>query len=288
MKKRRALISVLIFIIFSIQIYSQVASTNSANQEELELILKKCAEYCEKLSNSVLDFICNEKIKEEINISGDRQPQEVTELADGTITSVVAGPNMELNTYIYDYQMIRKDNKISNRRILLRENGKKKNEVDAQLKTKRYKHHNILFGPIGLLAELWQPHYDYKIIQRKRFKGDKVVVIEATPKDKIKTSHPYGKVWVREEDFSIVKIEWDQGSLGNLDVLEEDAKRFRSTPAVEIFAEYAFEKNGIRFPNKYSIIETYLRNGVRIFTRSKIITTYKDYKFFTVESAVKY
>jgi len=102
------------------------------------------------------------------------------------------------------------------------------------------------------------------------------------------TNNPYGKVWVREGDFSIVKIEWDQRSLGNLDVLEADAKRFMSTPEVEIYAEYAFEKNGIRFPSKYSIVETYYRGNVRYLTRSKIITTYKDYKFFIVESAVKY
>ena len=288
MKKLKTFISILFFIIFSIQIFSQTDELNTGDQEELDIILKKCAEYCEKLSNSVLDFICNEKIKEEMYIPGDRRSLEFAEFADPTIVSDTDRQNNDIYTYVYDYQMIRKDNKISNRRILLRENGKKKNEVDAKLKTKRFKHHNILFGPIALLAELWQPQYDYKIIQRKKFKGDKVVVIEATPNDKMTESNPYGKVWVREDDFSIVKIEWDQRSLGNLDVLKEDAKRFRSTPRVEIYAEYEYEKNGVRFPNKYVIIETYYRNGARYCTRYKIDTTYKDYKFFTVETGVKY
>ena len=264
MNKQRVFISVLIFVFISIRIFSLTDNSKKSDQEELEIILKECAKYCEKLSNTVLDFICIEKITEVIN------------------------PPRKSNTYTYDYQMIRKDNEIRDRRILLEENGKKKHEEDALLKTKRYKHHNIIFGPIGLLAELWQPQYDYKIIQRKRFKGDKVVVIEATPNDKMTTSNPYGKVWIRESDFCIVKIEWDQRSLGNLDVLEEDAKRFNSTPRVGIYAEYAFEKNGIRFPSKYNIVETYFRNGVRYLTRSRIYTTYKDYKFFTVESAVKY
>lgn len=264
MKKQKVLISILTFILLSIQIYSQADNSKKSDQEELEIILKKCAEYCEKLSNSVLDFVCMEKITETLN------PQRTT------------------NTYTYDYQMIRKNNQIRDRRILLEENGNKKHEEDALLKTKRYKHHDIIFGPIGLLAELWQSQYDYKIIQRKRFKGDKVVIIEATPNDKKTTSHPYGKVWIREGDFCIVKIEWDQRSLGNLDVLEDDAKRFNSTPEVKIYAEYAFEKNGIRFPSKYNIVETYYRERVRYLTRSRILTTYKDYKFFTVESAVKY
>ena len=264
LKKQKVLTSVLTFILLSIQIYSQTDSSKKSDQEELKIILKKCAQYCEKLSNIILDFVCLEIINETVN------PQRTT------------------NTYTYDYQMIRKDNQIRDRRILLEENGKKRHEEDALLKTKRYKHHNIIFGPIGLLAELWQSQYDYKIIQRKRFKGDKVVIIEATPNDKMAASHPYGKVWVREGDFCIVKIEWDQRSLGNLDVLEYDAKRFNSTPEVKIYAEYAFEKNGIRFPSKYNIVETYYQERVRYITRSRIYTTYKDYKFFTVESAVKY
>ena len=263
-KEQKALFSILFCIIFSTQIFGQTEVLKTDNQGELKIILKKCAEYCEKLSNSILDFICNEKIEEEIN------------------------PQRSVYAYTYDYQVIRKDNVISNRRILLKENGKKKNEVDAQLKTRRYKHHNIIFGPIALLAEIWQPYYDYKIIQRKKFKGDMVIVVEATPNDKMTTSNPYGKVWVREGDFSIVKIEWDQKSLPNLDVFEKDAKIFRAKPEIIFNVEYGFEKNGIRFPNKYSVVETYYREGIKNFIRSRLFVTYKKYKFFTVESAVKY
>jgi len=288
MRKNRILLFMLFLIFLSAQFFSQTDNPKMVDQEKLNLILEKCAEYCEKLSNTVLDFICLEKITEEINTFNDRQSREFAELSDPTIAIDTTYPEKNILTYIYDYQMIRKDNKISDRRILLRENGKKMNEVNAQLKTRRYKHHNIIFGPIALFAELWQPQYEYEIIQRKKFKGNRVVIIEATPNEKMTSSNPYGKVWIREDDFSIVKIEWDQRSLGNLTVLKVDARRFESTPKVEIYAEYAFEKNGIRFPNKYSIIETYYRNGIKNFIRCEIITTYKDYEFFTVESAVKY
>ncbi|MCJ7579584.1 MAG: hypothetical protein MUP98_03505 [Candidatus Aminicenantes bacterium] len=264
MKKQKTQLLVLILIIFMIQAFSQANRSLSEDQDDLDEILKKCAEYCERLSNSVLNFVCIEKITESL------YPQRTT------------------NVYMYDYQIIRKDNKISDRRILLRENGKEKHIEDAQLKTKRYKHHNILFGPIGLLAELWHPHYNYKILQRRMFKGDKVVVIEATPKNSEATQNLYGKVWVREADYSIVKIEWDQNSLRDFYLLENDARRFGAKPVVEFYAEYAFEKNDIRVPNKYVIVENYYRYNRKNFTRCKIITSYKDYKFFTVESAVKY
>jgi len=66
MKKQKTIILILFFTIFSLQTFSQTDNPNTDDQEELRVILKKCAEYCEKLSNSVLDFICIEKITETI------------------------------------------------------------------------------------------------------------------------------------------------------------------------------------------------------------------------------
>ena len=278
-----------IFLFFSAPIRGEsFYQKTEISQEQLEEVLKKCAEYCEKLSNSVLDFICAEKITEEIFTPRSKRPTVVSTSSDGATVSAPPRGGSELNIFLYDYQMIRKDNKITNRRILLKENGSKRNEVDAELKTKRFKHHNIIFGPIALLDALWQPQYDYKIIQRKKFKGDAVMVIEATPKDPMKTENPFGKLWVKEDDFSIVKIEWDQGSLPFLDLLEVDAENFNSKPEIKVEAEYSFEKNGIRFPSKYNIVETYYQGARKYFIRSTLDVTYKDYKFFTVTSDVKY
>ncbi len=286
MGKNKTIFLVIFLIFLSAQFFSQTGDPKTSNQDELTQILEKSAEYCKKLSSAVLDFICNEKISEEIN-SGESGGARLVEETDYGAIYDVTIPKNEKNTYIYDYQMIRKDNKISDRRILLRENGDKKNEVDVQIKTKRFKHHNLIFGPIALLAELMQPQYNYKIIEREKFKGDKVVVIEATPKNTNKTDNPYGKLWIKEDDFSIVKIEWNQDSLPNQDFFVEDAEKFNSRPEIKIYTEYAFEKNGIRFPSKYSVIETYYRKGKKNFIRSRMFVTYKDYKFFTVESVVK-
>ncbi|MCJ7582985.1 MAG: hypothetical protein MUP98_20910 [Candidatus Aminicenantes bacterium] len=240
--------------------------------------------------------MCTEKITEEINTVDSREDifesrkREVFEDTSGDILIMTAvwKEGSELNTYVYDYQMVRKDNIITDQRILLRENGKKKHEVDAEPKIKRFKHHNILFGPIALLDIQWQPFYDYKIIQREKFKRDNVVVIEANPKETNTSENPFGKVWVREDDFSIVKIEWDQRSLLNLEVFERDAKIFGARPEIKFTVEYGFEKNGIRFPSKYFVVETYYREGIKYFIRSRLFVTYIKYKFFTVESEVKY
>jgi len=300
MGKNKTILLVLILIFLSAHFFSQIENSDKRDQEELDEILTKCAEYCEKLTHSVLDFVCTEKITEEINtaesVEARKQDIFVSRKRDiigdssGEISKMTSvwKEGSELNTYIYDYQMVRKNKIITNQRILIKENGDKKKEVNAKLKIKRFKHHNILFGPIALLDTQWQPFYDYRIVQREKFKGDNVVVIEATPKATNISENPYGKVWIKEDDFSIVKIEWDQRSLPNLDVFEKDAKNFKARPEIIFNVEYGFEKNGIRFPSKYSVVETYYREGIKYFIRSRLFVTYKKYKFFTVESDVKY
>ena len=124
---------------------------NNNTQSELNEILKKCAEYCQKLETSSLYYICTEEIKERIFYSS----RPVMGIKRHTRF-------FKENTYIYDYQLIRKDKKINERRILIKENGKKKNIKNAQLKTKRFYHEYVIFGPVGLLGGKQQRNFDYK------------------------------------------------------------------------------------------------------------------------------
>lgn len=276
------LVLALAIVIPSISIFGQSAESNSTEQAELEKILEKCAEYCHRLANAALDFVCIEKIKEEIFFRPQTHVSHV-----GTFYST-AGRASRKNVYVYDYQLIRKKLQVKESRILIEENGKKKNEKDTELKTHLFGHQHIIFGPVGLLSEFWQQYYDYRIVKREKFKGDRVIVIEAIPIPHFKTDNLYGKVWIREGDFSIMKIEWEPESLKNYEVIEEIAKKLNAEPEIKLFSEYAFEKNGIRFPSRYLITEGYnQKRGIR-FDRSKTTVTYKDYKFFTVKTEVKY
>ncbi len=288
MKRQVIIISVFILVVFSFPIYSQRTDYDSTDQAELELILKKCAEYCEKLSNSVLDFVCTEKITEVINRYSPRSRRNSLSVrvfqmnAKGEIVSPITK-----NVYIYDYQLIRKENKIRERRILLKENGKTMNEEDAQLKTKRFEHKHVMFGPIGLLSEQSQQYYDYKIVKEKGYKGEKVYVLEITPKPSIEIEALFGKAWIKKSDFSILKIEWNPISLRNYEKIEKIAKKLRAKLEITFVSEYDFEKNNIRFPSKYLVKEVYRTPRQGTFLKSEIKVIYKKYKFFTVEWEVK-
>ena len=268
LKKQRVLISVLIFVLLSFQIFSQTDNSKSGDQEELEKILEKCAEYCERLENSSLYFVCKETIIEEI------RPRY------GSL------PGLEKNKYIYDYQLVRQRDAIDERRILLKENNRKKNIVDAQLKTKRFHHKYIVFGPIGLLGRKQQEIFEYKILKEISYKGEKAVILEALPKFPVEFSALYGKIWIRKRDFNILRIEWEQESLENFEEIEKIAKRLNAKPTIIFVSEYAFEKNEIRFPSKYSVEEIYILFRGFNYSRSKTTVIYDNYKFFTVDSKV--
>lgn len=276
-KKSSLYLLFFVVIIHSISFSLDFNKENGKNQ--LTIILKKCAEYCEKLDNVSLHFVCNEKVKERIFY------------AHGFRTIIRrSSPFYKDNTYLYDYQLIRKNKIIHEQRILLKKNGKEVHEKNASLKTKLFMHKYVIFGPIGLLSAKWQQHHDYKFIKNAKINGEKAIVLKATPKSNNILNHLYGKIWIKKDDSSILKIEWNQASIGNYDKIQEKSKKINAIPRITCISEYGFEKNSIRFPSKYTVKEEYVYKlpQTGTFKNSEIFVKYIDYNFFTVETEVKY
>jgi hypothetical protein len=264
-KKIRTIIIILfMFVMIHIILNLWVQSSEKVRENDLAQILKKTADYCKRLDRIALHFVCNEEIKERLYYRG----RFFTE-----------------NVYVYDYQLIRKGGNIQEQRKLLEENGEERNEPNAKLKTQRFWHKGVIFGPIGLLGGDQQPHHDYKIQKEEKYKGDKCYVIEVVPRPGKKTDYLYGKAWVRKSDCSIMKIEWNQESMGNIEKIRLEAQKLGAKPRITFTSEYALEKNGIRFPSRYAVKEEYVRRYRAKISETRVI--YKDYKFFIVETEVK-
>lgn len=288
MKNRKLTSLLIVLIIISIPIHRLRARSQSVNQEEVKKILEECADYCEKLSHLVLYFVCREEITERINHS---DPKAIGQLAPDDpkrIQKKAQFPLFEKSVYIYDYQLIRRDNKTTEKRILLEENGQKKNEQNAPLKTKRFKHVYMVFGPIGLLSKYYQQFYNFRIVKETKFNGEEVFLIEAAPKSDLKPDKLSGRIWIRKSDFCVLKIKWNQTSLGNYKEIEKIASNLNAIPQITVMTEFDFEKNEIRFPSKFSLEEEYIKPEGGRYKKSEIIVLYKDYKFFTVETEVKH
>jgi hypothetical protein len=92
------------------------------------------------------------------------------------------------------------------------------------------------------------------------------------------------------------RVDWDKESMRNVASLEEETKVRGRTPDLVFRSEYGFEKNGLRFPSRYSISLEWREatpqkllhspeNKMKTATQVEVV--YSDYKFFTVEVEVK-
>jgi len=293
----RGIILVLAFVfvsfVLSQNLCPQAISEEIPSQTELEKILKKTSEYCQRLLNSALHFVCIEEIKERIDYSRDNLPQNYERKKFQPLAGAVQAKqqwitSIKNNTLIYDYQLIRKGGQIGERRILLEENGKKMHEENASLKTELFEHKYVIAGPIGLLSDFWQERHDFRIIKEEKYKGVDTVILEAVPKMPDEVQHLAGRIWISKDDFSILKIEWDQKNIKNFKKIEALAKNLNSRPRIIQVSEYGLEKKGIKFPSRYTVRETYVDRRGQSFLRSETVVIYRDYKFFTVETDVKY
>lgn len=280
------LFSVVIFIQLTGLCHSHnIPGPDTKDQEKLAEILLGCSDYCDNLSNSVLDFVCREKIEEKFRKNFFNRDL-------GTRLRYM----MFRVTYLFDYQMKKRGSDIDEVRDLLEVNGKKRFEKNAQLKTARFYSKRAVLGPVGLLAKDWQGEYKYRIVKEGSKKGRKFVVIEAKPLQKSDENAIYGKIWVDTKDFSVFKIEVDQGSLQGFEKINEDLSKVSELSHPKILVTHFYDvryrtKGGkiIRFPSKTVFVEMYKFYGAD--SDYKLATakiTYSDYKFFTVEVEVEY
>ncbi len=273
-----------------------VSQTAGSAAPALESLLKRAADYCRKLEAAGLNFVCREEIKETIDptldvksrFSEERGWSGASESMSPRVTYVGVNVKKRKGSYVYDYQCVRQGGAITERRTLIVENGKPRSEPNAALKTSVVVFGTALLGPVGLFGERFQPDYVYTITGRDKVDGRPVVVIDARPRPGARDStNLYGKAWVDPATADILRIEWSESRVGRREIFEQRGEKYGRTPRLIIRSEFSAEKNGIRFPSRLTIKETYVSKGGMDFKRSETEVTYKDFKFFTVEVEVR-
>jgi hypothetical protein len=244
------------------------------DQSPLPRVLKAAADYCRMFGNASLNYICLEEITE-VSYS----PYRVAPRPTPYVRNV--------NHLLYDYQLVKTGGKVEEKRVLLEENGKKEHIPDAPLKVKRFPYDYIILGPM-LVNEYWQSMHDYRIVGREKTGKESCLVLEAVPKPEAKADHLFGRIWVSERDYQVLRMEWNQKSINNYEVIEEKAKEIGAEPRIKLVMEYAYMKKGIRFPSKYVLSEEYINDRGVLFIGSVTTVLFRNYKFFTVETDVDF
>ncbi len=237
-------------------------------------LLGRAKEYCVRLSKASFDFVCLEEVAETI--------WERRVVHPGLTRFPEVRDDKTEHKFLYDYQFIAKDGRRSEKRIMLERDGVKARLDDAPLETSSFFYENVLFGPVDLLDDSRQLLYSYHLEARESQGGEKVWVIDAVPVPGLAENVNHGRIWLRERDAAILKISWGGGSMKQTSVVEETARRLKSTPEITMTTEFGFEKNGVRFPSRFTIEESYVNKKGKRYIKSILTTIFRDYKFFTV------
>lgn len=290
MRKKPVKMNPLVFLI-PLGLLFHIRAGSSLNfpqdQEKLSRILKKTADYCERVKSIALFYVCVENTKDKIYYY--RSSRAVKESPYGD-TEVVSSRVLTLRrtrnySYSFDYQLIKKGDELEEQRIPLKKNKRTRgggDEPDVRFRAKY-----LVYGPVGFLSRYWQGYFVYEITGEERIGETLATVIKAAPKPDNEENRNFARVWIDEKDGSILRIEWEPES-----ILDYEGKTVRALTeeletAVVWKVTYGIEKNGVRFPSQQLIQEFLVAEDQKRYIRNEITTDYENYKFFVVETEVK-
>ncbi len=256
----------------------------SKDPKILDAILEKTGNYCEKVKAIALFYVCREKVEDERYVYARRNLLNFSIPGAETIKP----RRVRTKTYTYDYQLVKEGDVPKEQRILLEEDGKQKHEENVEFRPVKYYGTYTVYGPVGFLSKKWQQHYEYEIVGEDVIDDKKAIIIQSTPKNERDVNYNFGRIWVDEKDFSILKIELDPRSIKDYeDELVQSPIGDLSKKVIWTML-FGVEKNGVRFPSQQIIQEFYVNSEGKELLIEKITFRYEDYKFFIVETEVKY
>ena len=273
----------------------QDVQTPDNTSPALASVIISARKYCARLERAALDFVCVEEVEERLDLSRDDR-----ESLERTARAKVKDPGAPLplrsrleirrnprrkNIYLYDYQFVRRDGKTQEKRVLLERNGKKAPSPDPPPRLGAFSYSDVLLAPIRLLDESTQAFYSYRLLGPDSVSGTDAWILEVVPRVQGVTRYLGGRIWLKRDDSSVLRIEWDPATFGHYEEIVARAESYRAMPEVRSVTDFGFEKNGLRFPSSDLTEEAYRDADGKLFVRARTQITYQDYKFFSVETS---
>jgi tetratricopeptide (TPR) repeat protein len=251
---------------------------------ELVSVLNSCGDYCERIKNIALFYVCKEKI---IHTQYDYGRRSTFYTTFQTSRRLKVESKKE-KTFLYDYQLMKKEEELKESRILLEENGKKRNQKNAPFPPLKYNYQYLIYGPVGFLSHYWQEYFYFEYLGEEKVNDKQAVVIRSIPKERRKENYNFGKIWIDPETGSILKIEYDPRSIRYYreEGLQSPIGDLRKETRWIIY--YGIEKNGVRFPSQQIICDVYINQDGAELVMEEIKTDFLDYQFFVVETEIKF
>ena len=277
MKYLSIFLYILLFVVLSGEINYEEKSG-----DQLDKYLAGSAEYCEKLRSEAFHFYCKEQIL-----------LEMDEFILGQNRRGRLYRNRSSKKYLFDYQIIQKNKKLTERRRLILGN-RVMNESNPSDLLLSFLSEKAVFGPNSILDKTRQDNFNFKILKSKIIGDNEFVVIEAIPKEQGKVFFISAQIYINKTNFSVRKIVVTPVYITGYDSMKRTAAYYKARLYLDCQIRFDQEYKGLFFPTFIHIIEKYKggsiinRNvGSKGWEKSKTTFTYSDYKFFDVDTEVK-
>jgi len=272
---------------------------------DLKGVLTIASEYGRKLLSSVLNYVCEETINDiTYRIRQDSQDQITATWQSkslrtnmGVETGMIGVPITIMDPqltrkirFLCDYQLVSDGNIIKERRVILKQGGRKVNK-GLVLEEKRYS----ALVPALAGARFFSPDaldlFEFRIIGKKSVHGEESDIIEALPKSWNEEGIERARIWVNRKTGQIRRCEVTGVPLEGYEDVLSDCVLLGIHPNFVMTYEYGIDHMGIGFPSRTSVRIEYpmpVSLGGSIL-KATIEMKYSEYKYFTVstESAVK-
>lgn len=268
---------------------------------ELKRILLLGASYCRRLSEAALDFVCQESIRS-LDCALILPEKTVAEEIKTTTKSSGGGEFIKIRNrraslsrdpfktktyrFLCDFQMIRKEGRMAERRTLLESNLREAAKGTSPPDEKRYASLKPLFVPLDVLSFERQALYDFRLSGQEKIRGRTAAVIEATARPGATSRIPAAKIWIDPETSQILRCETQGLPVEGYEFVFDEASRIGLSPLGMMTADFEEEKNGLLFPSRVSFLIEYLVPLWGVGKRTRIDTEirYDKYRFFTVDT----
>jgi TonB family protein len=189
------------------------------------------------------------------------------------------------NSYVCDYQIVRKAGKAEERRVLLKRNGRTVGEGAKELDEKWFSEIGALFAPLRVIAPDRQSRFDYGLIGDDKVRGNRAYVVRALPKSGDEDGIWSARIWIDTKTYQVLKCEIEGVPIEGYEDVLSDCARLNIRPSFVVTHEYGAEKKGVLFPERSTVRVGY--PGIDPQGKiPKIVATltYAKYKYFTVET----
>jgi TonB family protein len=261
----------------------------------LDQVLARSGLYCRRLSDAVMDFVCEEKIRDthfSLRNSLKVENDVVMLETDREIRTLAINPRLVIDpsktkrtTYVCDYQVVRKEGALNERRILLQENRQAFHDPAKLLEDRRFALLSPLFAPLRILLPEKQADFFFRIRKEDAIRGRDVYVLEASPKSGDEDGIWSARIWIDKERYTVLQCEIEGIPIEGYEDILADCAQLNIRPRFTTTHEYRLEKEGILFPWRSRVRVAYPDVSPELsIPKNDIVFSYDQYRFFTVSS----